>query len=61
MNWFAVKFDEFTYGIFDTFPSDTERNAHLNGDIAKSLLENAERLLVHAPKIEKIDVLANKN
>lgn len=56
--WFALQFDESTFGIFDTFPHEGGRQAHLDGDIAEALLERADELLVEDPTIEEVDVLA---
>jgi quinol monooxygenase YgiN len=58
--WFAIKIDDNTYGIFDVFPSDDGRQAHLNGPIAAALMANADELLSSAPDIRPIDVLAAK-
>jgi quinol monooxygenase YgiN len=58
--WFALKFSESTYGIFDTFNDEAGRNAHLSGEIAKALMAHASELLASAPNIEKIDLLAAK-
>ena len=60
LNWFAIQFDKSTFGIFDTFPGDHERDAHLHGEIAAALMANASKLLAQAPVIEKIDILAKK-
>ena len=32
--WFAIKIGPMTYGIFDVFPDDAARNAHLAGKVA---------------------------
>jgi hypothetical protein len=50
-----------TFGIFDAFPNDGGRQAHLSGRVAATLLskETAE-LLAKPPAIEKLDVLAAK-
>ena len=56
--WFAIKFSPTEYGIFDVFPDDAGRDAHLAGPIAKALMANAETLLATAPSIEKIDIVA---
>ena len=40
--WYAVRFDSSLYGIFDTFPDQEGRDAHLNGEIAKLLFARAE-------------------
>jgi len=59
-SWFAVKIDKSTFGIFDTFADNVGRDAHLNGPIAKALMEIAPDLLAKPPSIEKIDILAGK-
>ena len=58
--WFALKIGPSTFGIFDAFPDDAGRSAHLNGPIAAALMANAAELLSNAPSIEKVDVLAAK-
>ena len=58
--WYAVKFDDSTFGIFDTFDGDEGRDAHLNGKVAEALMANSDTLLAEPPSIEKIDVLAAK-
>ena len=60
VTWYAVKFNENTFGIFDTFTGDEGRDAHLNGKVAEALMANAAELLAESPKIEKIDILAAK-
>ncbi|MFC7203367.1 putative quinol monooxygenase [Haloferax namakaokahaiae] len=59
--WFALRFDETTFGIFDTFPDEDARQAHLDGDIAAALMENADELLAEEPQIDHVDVLAAKH
>ena len=58
--WFAIHFGGSEYGIFDVFPDDAGRDAHLSGAVAKALMEQAATLLTEPPKIQKIDVLAYK-
>jgi quinol monooxygenase YgiN len=58
--WFAVKIDEGTFGIFDVFPSQEGRQAHLNGPIAAALMAKASDLLSEAPDIKPVDILAAK-
>ena len=58
--WFAIKMGPSTFGIFDVFPDDAGRQAHLTGPIAAALMAQAADLLSEAPTIEKIDVLAAK-
>ncbi len=58
--WFALKFGPFTFGIYDAFPDEAGRQAHLTGDIAKALFAKADELLSVPPVIEQVDVLAAK-
>lgn len=58
--WFALRLGPSTFGIFDAFANEANRQAHLDGPIAKALMENASELLSHPPVIEKIDVLGAK-
>jgi quinol monooxygenase YgiN len=58
--WFALKLGPTTFGIFDAFPNDAGRQAHLGGKIASALMAKAPELLAQPPKIEPVDVLAAK-
>ncbi|MDQ3373459.1 MAG: antibiotic biosynthesis monooxygenase [Acidobacteriota bacterium] len=58
--WYALKFDDSTFGIFDAFDGEEGRDAHLNGQVAAALMAKAGELLAEAPKIEKVDVLTAK-
>ena len=58
--WFAIKLDARTFAIFDAFPDETGRQAHLEGEIAKALGSSGAMLLENAPLIEKFTVLAAK-
>lgn len=58
--WFGLRLGTSTFGIFDAFPDEKGRDAHLSGRVAKALMENASTLLAKAPTIDKIDVLASK-
>jgi quinol monooxygenase YgiN len=58
--WFAVRLGPSSFAIFDVFPSDAGRQAHLNGAVAAALMAKAGELLSQPPSIEKIDVLAVK-
>lgn len=59
--WFALRLGPSTFGIFDAFDSEENREAHLNGSIAKALMANAPNLLAKAPTIEKIEVIGSKS
>jgi quinol monooxygenase YgiN len=58
--WFAIRVGPLAYAIFDAFPSEAGRQAHLSGRVASALMEKAGELLVEPPVIEKVDVLAAK-
>ncbi|MCG8321663.1 MAG: antibiotic biosynthesis monooxygenase [Cytophagales bacterium] len=60
ITWYAIKIDNSTFGIFDTFPSEEGRKAHLAGKIAKALMANASELLEKDPVIEQVKLLAVK-
>lgn len=58
--WFGLRFGRSRFGIFDVFPAEDGREAHLGGPVARVLMENAERLFAHVPKVQKLDVIADK-
>jgi quinol monooxygenase YgiN len=58
--WFALKLGPTTFGIFDAFPDDAGRQAHLAGQIAAALMAKAPELLAQAPTIESVEILAAK-
>jgi quinol monooxygenase YgiN len=58
--WFAIQMAPSTFGIFDAFPNEAGRQAHLAGRVAAALMAKASELLAKPPAIEKIDVLAAK-
>lgn len=60
ISWYAIKLDESTFGIFDTFSDDGGRQAHLDGPIAAALMGKADELLAKPPQIEFVEVLAAK-
>ncbi|HKD45583.1 MAG TPA: antibiotic biosynthesis monooxygenase [Candidatus Angelobacter sp.] len=58
--WYAIRMGTSTFGIFDTFPDDAGRQAHLSGRVAAALMAKAPELLAQPPSIEKVEVLAAK-
>ncbi|MEO7094386.1 MAG: antibiotic biosynthesis monooxygenase [Polyangiales bacterium] len=58
--WFALRLSKAEFGIFDAFPDEAGRKAHLNGPIAAALMAKASELLAEPPKIEQVDLLASK-
>lgn len=61
ITWYAFEEDEGSYGIFDTFDNEADRQAHLDGHIAKALMSKASELLAEPPRIHKITLLADKH
>jgi quinol monooxygenase YgiN len=59
-SWYALKLGPDKFGIFDTFPDEFGRNAHLSGEIAKALFAKADELLAEPPTIEQPEILAVK-
>lgn len=58
--WYAIRLGGSRFGIFDTFPDEAGRQAHLSGQVAAALMAKAPELLAKAPAIEKLDILAAK-
>ena len=57
--WFAIQFGPSTFGVYDVFPDDDARDAHLAGGVGQALGPNTG-VLFSDPQIEKIDILADK-
>ncbi len=60
LQWFALRFGPSSFGVFDVFPSDAGRQAHLSGGVASALMERADELFKSPPAIDSIDILASK-
>jgi quinol monooxygenase YgiN len=58
--WFGVRLGPSTFAIFDAFPDEAGRQAHLSGKVAAALMEKAADLLAQPPSIQKADILASK-
>ena len=58
--WFGIRMGPSTFGIFDAFPDESGRQAHLSGRVAAALKEKASELFSLPPVIEKVDILAAK-
>lgn len=58
--WFAIRLGPSTFGIFDAFPDEAGRQAHLTGRVADALKTKASELFAQPPTIEMVDVLAAK-
>ena len=51
--WFGIRIGPSTFGIFDAFPDEAGRQAHLSGRAAAALMEKAAELFAGPPVIEK--------
>lgn len=58
--WFSIRLGPTTFGIFDAFPGEEGRQAHLAGKVAAGLKKVAGDLFSEPPSIQKADVLASK-
>ncbi len=58
--WFGIRLGPSSFGIFDAFPDEAGRQAHLAGRVAEALMAKASELFSQPPSIEKVDVLAAK-
>jgi len=57
--WFALQLGPSTFGVFDVFPDEEARDAHLAGGVGQALGPNTG-VLFSEPQVEKIDLLADK-
>lgn len=60
ITWYAMRLGPSKFGIFDTFSDEKGRDAHINGEIAKSLFTKSKELFTKDPEIHKMDLLAAK-
>jgi quinol monooxygenase YgiN len=51
VDWHAFRIDHVTYGIFDTFEAEEDREAHQAGEISKALVAAAPELLAKDPDV----------
>lgn len=58
--WFAMQLSPTTFGVFDAFTGEEDRQAHLAGNMAKALMSRVEEMLARPPSVEPVDVLAVK-
>ena len=58
--WFAVQVGPTSFAIFDVFPDEAGRQAHLSGKVAAALMAQASDLFATPPQINQLDVIAEK-
>ena len=49
--WFALRLGPSEFAIFDAFPDDSGRQAHLSGRVAEALMAQAADLFAQPPEI----------
>ena len=59
--WFALRLSPTTFGVFDAFHNEDDRQKHLSGPIAQALMAKAPELFSGPPTIDKVEVLGLKN
>jgi quinol monooxygenase YgiN len=60
VTWYSFRQDATTFGVFDTFDDEHNRQAHLEGQIAAALASATETMLASAPVFTPIDLLGVK-
>ena len=58
--WFALRLGPSMFGIFDAFPDESAREAHLGGKVAAALMARAPELFMGTPPIQKLEAVAAK-
>src|SRR3984957_8775335 len=61
VTWYAFKISDTRFGIFDSFETDEDRQAHLNGEIPRALGQVAPDLLASPPEIRTVEIIAVKS
>lgn len=56
---FMIRFGPSEYGIFNAFPDEAARQAHMTGHAAEALFANAALFAV-PPVVQPVDILAAK-
>ncbi len=56
--WFGLQLGPATFGIFDAFPHEAGRHAHMTGKVADLLRATWADMLSCPPSIEKVSILA---
>lgn len=61
--WYAVRYSQTTFGIFEVFPDIAGRNAHVagrGGDIFRDV-QRMNRILAYPAHVYRLDVMLNKS
>lgn len=60
LSWYAIEEAPGQFAIFDTFDTEADRQAHLDGKVAATLMAKVSELFSEPPQIHKISILAAK-
>ncbi len=58
--WFGVRLSKRVFGIFERFPNEGGRRAHLSGRGAARLMARSNALLAKPAEISKLDIIGEK-
>ena len=58
--WFGIRLGPAEYGIFNAFPDEAGRQAHMTGHGAEALFAHAPELFAQPPAVEPVDIVAAK-
>ena len=58
--WFGLRRTGTTFEIFETFPNEAGREAHLSGRGAALLMDRSNAVLAKPAQIDRLDVLMKK-
>jgi quinol monooxygenase YgiN len=57
--WFALRLGPTTFGVFDAFADDDDRQAHLEAN-REAMQAQVGKLFAAPPIVERVDVIASK-
>jgi quinol monooxygenase YgiN len=57
---FMIRFGHSEYGIFNAFPDEAGRQAHMTGHAAEGLFTRAGELFSEPPAVEPVEIIAAK-
>ncbi|MEN3355030.1 MAG: hypothetical protein V7640_3188, partial [Betaproteobacteria bacterium] len=58
--WFAMHLDDGPYGVFEVFPDNAGRLAHLAGRVSRNLAMHALSMLGGLPDLRMVDIICSK-
>jgi len=58
--FFAMRMGPSEFGIFNAFPDEASRQAHISGHAAQALFAQGEALFSQPPSVEPVDIISTK-